>query len=177
MQGDGQRKPFRTLVDDYGAELFAYLYRIFGGSMDAEDCLQETFLRAFRSFNQTRLDSNYRAWLYAIATNTARTMLKQSQWQELRELNGKDSSNGLAEGVLEKVAQNLELARLRTAVERLPEKQRLALVLRKYHALTYKEIGDAMGGTAEAARANVYQALKRLRMEFSPEEANRDVEA
>ena len=79
--------------------------------------------------------------------------------------------------MLERVEQNLELARLKTAVDRLPDKQRLALVLRKYHALSYTEIGETLGSSADAARANVYQALKRLRVEFSPEEASGNVEA
>ena len=81
--------PFRSLVDEYGPEIFAYLYRLFGRPMDAEDCLQETYLRAFRSFHQTRPGSNYRAWLYAIATNTARTMLGRSQRRERRELSSR----------------------------------------------------------------------------------------
>jgi RNA polymerase sigma-70 factor (ECF subfamily) len=176
MQAVRQATPFRTLVDEYGPEIFAYLYRIFGRSMDAEDCLQETFLRAFRSFHQTRPGSNYRAWLYAIATNTARTMLGRSQRRERRELSSQEETHGDAIGVLDEVEQNLDLARLRAAVGRLPAKQRLALVMRKYHALSYEEIGEMLGSTAEAARANVYQAMKRLRMEFSTEEANGNVE-
>ncbi len=169
--------PFRSLVDEYGPEIFAYLYRLFGRPMDAEDCLQETYLRAFRSFHQTQPGSNYRAWLYAIATNTARTMLGRSQRQEQRELSSQGEAGRDEGGVLERVEQNLELARLKAAVDRLPDKQRLALVLRKYHALSYAEIGETLGSSADAARANVYQALKRLRVEFSPEEASGNVEA
>jgi RNA polymerase sigma-70 factor (ECF subfamily) len=103
-------------------------------------------------------------------------MLGRSQRRERRELSSQEETHGDAISVLDEVEQKLDLARLRAAVERLPEKQRLALVMRKYHGLSYEEIGEMLGSTAEAARANVYQALKRLRMEFSPEEANGNVE-
>ena len=67
---------FETLVKAHSAELFAYVWRMLRDTTDAEDCLQETFLRAFRSYGRVRAGSNYRAWLYKIATNTAR-----SQWK------------------------------------------------------------------------------------------------
>lgn len=67
------KPPFETLVDEYGKEIFGYLWRMLYDTHDAEDCLQETFLKAFRVYTRTRPDSNYRAWLYKIATNTART--------------------------------------------------------------------------------------------------------
>ena len=66
------QQPFEKLVEMHQDEIFAYLWRIIPGDQ-AEDCLQETFLRAFRAYERTALDSNYRAWLYKIATNVART--------------------------------------------------------------------------------------------------------
>jgi len=168
---DALVEDFQKLVDGYGPEIFRYLYRVFGGCMDAEDCLQETILRAFCAFPQTRPGSNYRAWLYAIATNTARTMMRQGQRRKQRELGSTNQESGIPDSVLEAVNHSLQLARIQEAVAKLPQKQRLALILRKYHEFSYEEIGEVLSSSAESARANVYQALRRLRSEFSREEA------
>lgn len=167
LQGD----EFQRLIDGYGPEIFAYLYRIFGGRMDAEDCLQETYLRAFRSFHQARPGSNYRAWLYKIATNTARTILKRNKRRAQLEQRRANQTVANIDAVADAVERKLRLARLQEAVDELPVKQRLALILRKYHELNYKEIGEALGCTADSARANVYQALRRLRLEVGQQEA------
>src|SRR6185436_1804336 len=71
------RPEFEALVDAHSAEIFAYLWRMLRQTADAEDCLQETFLRAYRAYARLNGQANYRAWLYKIATNTARTHLKR----------------------------------------------------------------------------------------------------
>jgi RNA polymerase sigma factor (sigma-70 family) len=74
------------------------------------------------------------------------------------------------------VAQQIEtheqLRELRQAVQKLPHMQQAALIMRKYQGLSYKEIGAALDCSAESARANVYQALKKLRRTFSQEVHN-----
>ena len=75
---------FESLVDLYSAELYGYLWRIFGTAPEAEDCLQETFLRAYRAYPRVEKNSNLRAWLYKIATNTANTRLRQQARLERR---------------------------------------------------------------------------------------------
>ncbi|MGB2896744.1 MAG: sigma factor [Anaerolineales bacterium] len=78
-------QPFETLVEKHWDEIFAYLWRLIPGDQ-AEDCLQETFLRAFRAYERTPPDSNYRAWLYKIATNVARTAHTRRRREMTREL-------------------------------------------------------------------------------------------
>src|SRR5678815_4401878 len=77
MKGTTVAPDFDTLISAYSGPLLAYLWRLLGDRADAEDCLQDTFLRAFRG--QARLDghANPQAWLYRIATNTARTRLSR----------------------------------------------------------------------------------------------------
>ena len=64
---------FEALVDAHSGELFAYLWRMLGDEAQAQDCLQDTFLRAYRAYERLEDSSYLRAWLYKIATNTART--------------------------------------------------------------------------------------------------------
>ena len=157
---------FDTLVDQHSQEIFAYLWRMMRDSEDAEDALQETFMRAFRGFPRLKNTANLRAWLYKIATNVAYTQLKKrsrlaSRTTDLTDFTPIAASDNLERrDLLEAVLQ---------AVEQLPHKQQAALMLRNYQGFTYDEIGDALNCSPEAARANVYQAVKKLRDQFAEE--------
>lgn len=157
---------FEALVDRHSAELFAYLFRLTRQAADAEDCLQEAYLRAYRAYGRLPADANVRAWLYRIATNTAfshlRRRRREAGWQA--EADERQPAAGLTPS--EQAEQRAQRAALAAAVERLPAQQRAALVLRQYQALSYSEVAEALACSPEAARANVYQALKKLREEF-----------
>ncbi len=145
-------------------EIFAYLWRLIPGDQ-AEDCLQETFLRAFRAYKRTAPDSNYRAWLYKIATNVARTVHTRRQREMTRELNRPVASEGRT--LLDSVIFTEDLKVVLQAVEALPYKQRSALMMRKYQEMDYKDIGAALECSSATARAHVYQALKKLRVRLA----------
>ena len=158
---------FDTLVEQHNREIFGYLWRMLRDNMDAEDALQETFLRAFRGLPRLRADSNLRAWLFKIATNVAYTQLKRrsrrtSQLVDLTEFNATSlPDNPQDRDLLEAVL---------SAVDSLPYKQQAALILRNYQGFSYEEIGKALECSPESARSNVYQALKKLRSQFAEEE-------
>ena len=161
-----QPPDFEDLLTDYGKEIYAYLWRTLNGQPEAEDCFQETFLKAFKAYESLGSPWNYRAWLYRIATNTANSHLRQvkrekDRWEEWgREIPSPGNS------VPEVVGDLISLAEIEAALEKLPNKQRLALILRKYQGLQYDEIAEILGTTPPAARANVYQGLKKLRAQF-----------
>ena len=154
---------FDKLVNQHRREILAYLWRMMRDYQDAEDALQETFLRAFRGFPQLKDHANLRAWLYKIATNSANTHLKrrtrlQSRVTDLTEFNtNAQTIDSDKRDLLEDVLQ---------AIESLPYKQRAALILHKYQGFKYAEIAVVLDCSSESARANVYQALKKLRQQF-----------
>jgi RNA polymerase sigma-70 factor (ECF subfamily) len=162
------KPPFDQLVKSHGREIFHYLFRLLGRTQAAEDALQDAFLRAMHAYDRLDKHANTRAWLYRIARNVALTQLKQDQrfqiYDDLHE-NIIDRSPS----VVEQVEMRDRLQELREAVNRLPRQQREALILRKYQELNYAEIGLALECSPETARANVYQALKKLRYTFSQE--------
>jgi RNA polymerase sigma-70 factor (ECF subfamily) len=158
---------FDSVVEIYGSEIFAYLWRFLNGHEDVEDCLQEVFLRAFRAYGRLDHEANVRAWLYKIATNTAISLRQRRTRREAKEvmidmeiLSGKPP-------LIEQVELKEQLGRVIGSIERLPDKQRSALIMRKYQECSYTEIASILECSEEAARANVYQALKKLRAEFS----------
>ena len=157
---------FETLVAAHSAEIFAYLWRMVRDEADAQDCLQEAFLRAYRAFDRLDGRAQRRAWLYRIATNVALTHLKRRGREAARRaplvLDLPDATSSPGEAAI----QHETLAAVAAVVERLPERQQAALILRKYQALSYAEIADTLDCSVEAARANVYQAIKKLRNEL-----------
>jgi RNA polymerase sigma-70 factor (ECF subfamily) len=162
------KPPFNQLVEAHSGEIFHYLHRMLGQTQAAEDALQDAYVRAFRAYDRLDDEANTRAWLYRIAGNVARTQLKRDhRVRDNQPLQADLEDN--QPSVLAQVESREQLRSLAEAIERLPHKQRSALILRKYQSLSYDEIGLTLGCTAEAARANVYQAVNKLRYAFSQE--------
>ena len=161
------------LLAKHGLELARHLRRLVRDDDAAADLLQDTFLRAHSALGRLRTSSNERAWLYRIATNAALNHLR-SRAREAAALSrharepeveapawlDADAPGGAAG---ETEARH---AAVWARVADLPERQRVALTLRASGECDYEEIARRMGGTATAARANVHQAIKRLRREL-----------
>ncbi len=160
---------FEELISYYHDEIFAYLWRLVqsnsrcDGATDAEDLAQEVFMRAYRSFAGLRPNSNYRAWLYKIATNCAYTRLKQikERSEKLSSFQDAGAETGAASDI--SIARKQMRQRLVGLVHRLPAKQKACVTLRYLQELGYPEIAEILGCSQESARANVYQAIRRLR--------------
>lgn len=152
-------------VEAHGREIHAYLWRILGDRQDAEDGLQETFLRALRARGAPVRSP--RPWLYAIATNTARSMIRKRERLAGRQAD-LDEDLPAVEATADPARERI-LA-VRRAVGNLPPKQREALLLRRYQGLDYRQIGEVLKCTPQAARANVYQAVRKLRAQLSEED-------
>ena len=111
--------------------------------------------------------ANTRAWLYKIATNVARTHLKKRGRNTSRTSDLDPQLVGQNANLDINLDNALQLQQVNVAVQALPEKQRAALMMRKYQELTYPEIATVLKTSEESARANVYQALKKLRKQFA----------
>ena len=151
--------PFETLIDAHAPELHRFLVGCVG-PIEAEDCLQETFMSALRAYSRLRHADNLRAWLYTIAQRKATDAVRRMARRPTRNLDGVDPS---APPAPEPVDDGLW-----RSVRSLPTKQRDALVHRFVLDLAYAEIGARMGISEEAARQNVSAGLRRLRREVAP---------
>jgi len=160
----GRPDQVEAWADKFGKEIHAYLWRMLGDAQDADDALQETFLRVLRHRRAAPI-LEPRAWLYTIAGNVARSQLRRRRTEGERRAMP-DIDVAAPDGV----AEMDRVAAVRRVVESLPSKQRQALVLRRYQGLSYDEVARVLGGSAQAARANVYQAVLKLKKAF-PEEA------
>lgn len=157
----GDQEALAWLFDRHKTRLFSFLCFMVGDRGLAEDLLGETFLRVYRARGHFRYGSGFTAWLYRIARNLAlgelrkRGVRERAQLSLMRELREQTS---VREGDDADVEE-----RVRAALLTLPEEQRAAIVLKEYRELSYREVGQVLGCTEEAARARTYRARQALR--------------
>lgn len=153
-----QLPPFEQLVDAHARELHRFLVALVGAA-DAEDCLQETYMSALRTYPRLRNADHLRAWLFTIAHRKATDLVRRRARRPTTDLDGvHPSAPDAGERADEALWQR---------VRALPAKQRTAIVHRFVLDLAYDEIGRRMGTSAEAARQNVSTGLRRLRREVA----------
>lgn len=156
-------------MGSYGPELQRHLQRMLPSDADAEDLLQEVWVRALRSPPDAGPGSNVRAWLYRVATNAALDRLAVDR-RRCCALDGRQPELAPEpEAAPDDLFQQLSpagRARVRERVAALPPKQRQAVWLRWVEGRGYEAIAARLDSSPESARANVYNGIKRLRREL-----------
>jgi RNA polymerase sigma-70 factor (ECF subfamily) len=154
---------FDDLVDRHQTEIYRFALQLTRNRDDADDLYQETLIKAYRAFDRLDGTANYRAWLYKIATNTflsnQRRAGREGPLDETVEMSLPAETTDHAASL---DARDL-LQEVERFVANLPAKQRVALILRKYHEVGYDEIAANLKCSEAAARANVHEALRKLR--------------
>ncbi|MDA1096216.1 MAG: RNA polymerase sigma factor [Chloroflexi bacterium] len=154
-------RTFADFVDAYQTEILRYLRRLTGDRAEADDLFQETFLRALPAFNRLKTGSNHRAWIYRIATNAFLNHRRRQRRRHEVPIGVELATPGRRQDHVHQARATALVCR--AAVVSLPPKQRAAFVQRNVLGWDYSRIAEAMGCTRSAARANVYQAARRLR--------------
>jgi RNA polymerase sigma factor (sigma-70 family) len=161
--------PFQAFLDEHLEPVRAFLRGMVGPG-DAEDCLQDTFLAALRAYPRAE-PGNLRAWIFTIArrkaidhhrssSRRAKPVANAGELIDRRGGAGADSQDGT-------LGMSSRHGAIWAAVAGLPAGQRAAVVLRFAVDLRYREVGEALGTSEEAARRNVHDALKKLRASAS----------
>jgi RNA polymerase sigma factor (sigma-70 family) len=145
--------PFQEVLDRYGRDVLRVCAAV-AGPAHADDCYQETMLAALSAYPTLRDPSVVRSWLLRIASNKA---IDAHRTRARQPVPVADPDPGPAP---EREPADAELWE---RVRELPDKQRVAVAYRFVADLAYREIGDAMGTSEDAARRNVFEGLRRLR--------------
>jgi RNA polymerase sigma-70 factor, ECF subfamily len=175
----GDEGAFDQLVEAYSGQVFALLTRFLGQSSGREDLVQEVFLRIVRARDRYQPTARFSTWLYRIVFNMAVNETQRSRKndsvsldQTTREgepravaLELEDSSVGDPSSGLER--DDLVSA-VRQAIESLPEKQRMALILAKYHDTPYSEIAAILDSSEKAIKSLIHRARESLREMLEP---------
>jgi RNA polymerase sigma factor (sigma-70 family) len=153
--------PFQKLLDAHARDVHRFLVATVGPT-DADDCYQETWLAALRAYPRLRDVSNLRGWILTVAHRKA---IDHVRSRSRRAVPVGDVAEG-ALGAAPTPAPTDRDSGLWAQVRELPSKQRTALALRFIADAGYAEISSVMGTSEEAARRNVHEGLKRLRLEY-----------
>lgn len=165
--GETSHGLFTSMIERFGDEIYRFACQLTGNGTDADDLYQETLLKAFRAYAKLPSDANYRAWLYRICSNTfISDRRKHGRVTPMNEVVAATLSDSAPDQARALDARDL-LRDVERFVETLPPKQRVALVLRKHHEYGYADIAEVLNSSEAAARANVHEALTKLRGAFS----------
>jgi RNA polymerase sigma-70 factor (ECF subfamily) len=169
---------FDRIYRDHVDRMYRFAHRLCGSPEDAKDLVQETFLSAYRSLKHFRGESRVSTWLYTIAAHACQRMRRRRTGEPERELS-LDALLPTADGKLmlqipdeglspDAHVERKELLRnLLAAVQKLPKKYRMVLVLRDMEGLSAKEVGKVMGLSERAVRSRLHRARLFVRRELS----------
>jgi RNA polymerase sigma factor (sigma-70 family) len=152
----GHDEAFGIIHDRYRQRLFAYARQMLSGSRsDAEDVLQDVFLRAYHALRADRRPIALRAWLYRVAHNRCIDQIRRPAPapEDIYELNRGVPSDPMAEA-----ERREDLRRLIVDVRALPEQQRSALLMREMEGLSYNDLAEALGVTVPAIKSLLVRA-------------------
>jgi RNA polymerase sigma factor (sigma-70 family) len=156
MARNGNPGAFEAIVDRYQGRLLGFCRQMLGSTEDAEDVLQEVFVNAYRAMLADEREINLRPWLYRIARNRSLNHLRKpsADAQESMDMVPEVEAASTAE----KVHNREEFRQIISDVNKLPETQRSALLLREMDALSYEEIAAAMETTVPSVKSLLVRA-------------------
>lgn len=169
LHDEAQRsKAFEDIVVQYGQTLYWQIRRIVVFHDDADDVLQNTFVKAWTSINSFRGDSKLSTWLYKIALNESLTFLNRNK------------KNQQVESGVETLSEILESdpffdgdevqAMLQEAIALLPNKQRIVFNLKYFDGMKYEDMSELLGTSVGALKASYHHAVKKIEEYFNTKE-------
>ncbi len=162
----GDQTAFGLLMERFQRDVYGKAFAILKNHLDADDVVQETFLRAYRALPGFRFEASFRTWIITIATRQALNVLNRSRLgheslepgesgQEHPALRVEDNQMN---HVLDQESRRL----LREALPNLPKRQRQALLLKLQNDWKYEEIAREMGTSVGTVKANIFHAIQNL---------------
>jgi RNA polymerase sigma-70 factor (ECF subfamily) len=181
----GDQQSFELLLQRYRTPLVNFLYRMVRNREQAEDLAQEVFLRVYRAREDYEPSAKFTTWLFRIATNLALNSVRDHRYQRLEvsmdapiTADAEDGEERMMEvadehpDIEQHLVEETRKKMIRHAIEKLPEKQRAAVLLHKYQELDYAEISKILQCSESALKSLLFRAYETLRVELAPLVAN-----
>jgi RNA polymerase sigma-70 factor, ECF subfamily len=176
----GEREAYRVLVERHSQYVYRLAYRMTGNKEDAEEVVQEAFLRAYQKLQQFAGNANFGTWVYRIAANYAIDRLRQRKSEDSR----RERPRHIAEGEPEtdplsdlkdaapspeRLAGSAQLAaKMKEALDTLTPAERTAIVMRHWDGCGIEEIAAVLKSNTSAAKNTVFRAVQKLRLALQP---------
>jgi RNA polymerase sigma-70 factor (ECF subfamily) len=171
----GDADAFRLLVERHSRNVFRLAFRMTGNEHDAEDVVQETFLRAYRQLDKYETRSSFGTWLFRIASNYSLDLLRSRKRREDKRERSKPEQADILEsmpattpGPDRVVFSGQVQGRVEAALDELTEQERTAFVLRHFEGMSIEEIGNVLGTGTNATKHSVFRAVQKLRRSLEP---------
>ena len=176
----GDRDAFRVLVERHSHNVYALAFRMTGNNHDADEIVQEAFLRAYQKLGQFQSRANFGTWVYRIAANYAIDRMRQRQAEDAkREHPSRDPADGEERDTMslyedsapspERLAESRELGEhLRRALNELSPAERTAFVMRHWGGSGIEEIAATLKSSSSAAKNTVFRSVQKLRRALEP---------
>lgn len=159
----GNRKAFSEIVRRHQKSLLRLCVRFVKDMNIAEDVVQDSFIKAYEKLATFEGRSSFKSWLFQIAVNTAKNKLRENQYDTTDIENVQLGVEPMAERMLVETSLS---SLIQGEVDKLPDRQKTALVLRVYEDMSFKEIAQIMDCPYDTAKANYRHALMKLRYAF-----------
>jgi len=177
--GAGDEGAFGDLVSRHRDAIVNLTYRYLGNRADAEDLAQEVFLKVYRARKRYRPEAKFTTWLYRVAVNACLNEVRNRKHRPTHgaaPLTSGDDEAGFipaladaaAESPAEATVRSELAAHVRDAVDELPERQRLALLLNKFHGLSYEELARSLDMTIPGIKSLLVRARENVRQRIEP---------
>lgn len=177
----GDEQSFELLLQRYRTPLVNFLYRMVRAREEAEDLAQEVFLRVYRARKDYVPSAKFTTWLFRIATNLALNSLRDNRHQRMEisldapvtvdAEDGDEKALDIAEknpNIEQYMVEEARKKMIRHAIDKLPEKQRAAVLLHKYQELDYGDIAKILECSESALKSLLFRAYETLRVELAP---------
>jgi RNA polymerase sigma-70 factor (ECF subfamily) len=169
-QGDSEA--FRTLVERHSRRAFQLAYRMTGNEQDAEDVVQESFLRAYRQLGRFESRAHFSTWLYRIVANCSVDLIRSRRSRhDHASTDALDAADQPAHDgpSPERLAASAQIDRqVAAAMSALSPAERAAFTLRHYEGRSIAEIGRTLGMGTSATKHSVFRAVRKLRAALEP---------
>ena len=157
----GNKTAFNMLVRNHQRGVYAIVFSMMKDHDTTDDIVQDTFIKAYKNIQSFEGKSSFKSWLYSIAINTAKNTLKASSLRDMVDY------ETVVLHVTPRACENIEEQELQSLlsaeIEKLPSKQKMALTLRIFDELPFKEIAEIMECPYDTAKANFRHAINSLR--------------
>jgi len=157
-----KEKAFSMLVEKYQERLYWHIRRMVHSHADADDVLQNMFIKVWKNLEKFQENSKLYTWLYRIATNESLTFIKKRKRHISTPLETEDYDIGAMLKSDPYFDGDEIQVKLLAAIERLPEKQKLVFKLRYYDELKYDDMSEVLGTSVGALKASYHHAVKKI---------------
>jgi RNA polymerase sigma-70 factor, ECF subfamily len=176
MARGGDSEAFRALVERHSRAVYRLAHRMTGNPSDAEDVVQETFLKAYKQLGRFESRANFGTWLHRIAVNCSIDLIRSRPHREtghdaedLDAIGGADATSDTVQRTPERLMLSTEVQeRITSAMSALSHRERAAFVLRHFEGHSIEDISRSLGLKTNATKHSIFRAVRKMRAALEP---------